>query len=254
MTAALNLRPGRFRQILGVRFFTGDVHEAIAMIRSGGLLVVPAAPALKNLPQDEEYRDALLSSDVAITDSAMMVLVWNMLQRDKVRRLSGLEYFSELVKHSDFHVPGNTFWIMANESSSRRNLSWLRDQNVAATDDDVYIAPFYPGKVSDPVLLKLLNERRPKHIVLTIGGGNQERLGLYLKRNLSYRPSIHCVGAAIAFLSGDQVYIPMWADKLQIGWLFRCVSSPGRYLPRYWSARSLFKLMVKYRDQLPVGN
>jgi UDP-N-acetyl-D-mannosaminuronic acid transferase (WecB/TagA/CpsF family) len=104
------------------------------------------------------------------------------------------------------------------------------------------------------VLLKLLNERRPKHIVLTIGGGNQERLGLYLKRNLSYRPSIHCVGAAIAFLSGDQVYIPMWADKLQIGWLFRCVSSPGRYLPRYWSARSLFKLMVKYRDQLPVGN
>lgn len=252
MTALVTPRLGRFRQILGIRFFTGDVHEAITMMKNGGLLVVPAAPALKNLPRDAEYREALLNSDVAITDSAMMVLIWNLLERDKIRRLSGLEYFSELARQPELLVPGGCFWIMASKNSARTNLHWLREQGIAVTDEDVYIAPFYPGAIVDTVLLERLSVRRPKHIVITIGGGNQERLGLYLKRSLDYQPSIHCVGAAIAFMSGDQVFIPMWADKLRLGWLFRCISSPGRYLPRYWGARSLLGLLVKYRDQLPI--
>src|SRR5450755_330198 len=162
MTAAANSK--RFRQILGIRFFTGDVYEAISMMEHGGLLVVPAAPALKNLSQDAEYRDALLNSDVAITDSAMMVMVWNMLQGDKLRRLSGLEYFSELVKQPEIQAPGNSFWIMANEESAATNVRWLREQNIAVTADDVYIAPFYPGAVSDPGLLEILEERKPKNI------------------------------------------------------------------------------------------
>jgi UDP-N-acetyl-D-mannosaminuronic acid transferase (WecB/TagA/CpsF family) len=105
--------------------------------------------------------------------------------------------------------------------------------------------------MEDPALLAILRARRPRHILVTIGGGKQERLGLYLKRNLEYRPSIHCTGAAIGFLSGDQVRIPVWADKLFMGWLFRCVSEPKQYISRYWGARKLLPLMLKYRDQLP---
>jgi UDP-N-acetyl-D-mannosaminuronic acid transferase (WecB/TagA/CpsF family) len=109
----------------------------------------------------------------------------------------------------------------------------------------------YGEVIHDPELLSILNSRCPRNIVVTIGGGTQERLGLYLKRNLDFRPAIHCVGAAIAFLSGDQVKIPVWADKLFLGWLFRCLSEPKRYVARYWSARKLFPLMLRYRDQLP---
>ena len=87
---------------------------------------------------------------------------------------------------------------------------------------------------------------------LPIGGGNQERLGLYLKRNLSYLPAIHCIGAAIAFLSGDQVHIPVWADKFYLGWLFRSLSEPKRFIPRYWAAFRLFPLMLRNRANLPA--
>ena len=92
---------------------------------------------------------------------------------------------------------------------------------------------------------------RPRHVGVRVGGGTQERLGLYLKRNLEYLPAIHCIGAAIAFLSGDQVNIPVFADKFYLGWLFRCVSEPKRYVPRYWEARKLLRLMVRYRSELP---
>jgi UDP-N-acetyl-D-mannosaminuronic acid transferase (WecB/TagA/CpsF family) len=97
----------------------------------------------------------------------------------------------------------------------------------------------------------MLTRLRPQHVVVTVGGGTQERLGLYLKRNLPYLPAIHCIGAAIAFLSGDQVHIPVWADKFYLGWLFRSLSDPKRYVPRYWDARNLFQLILRYRHELP---
>jgi UDP-N-acetyl-D-mannosaminuronic acid transferase (WecB/TagA/CpsF family) len=85
---------------------------------------------------------------------------------------------------------------------------------------------------------------------LTLGGGTQEQVGYYIKRNLDFRPAIHCIGAAIAFLSGDQVRIPEWADRLYLGWLFRCFSKSS-YVSRYWNARKLLPLILHYRDNLP---
>jgi UDP-N-acetyl-D-mannosaminuronic acid transferase (WecB/TagA/CpsF family) len=243
----------QFRSILGIEFFVGDAAQAIQRMNHGGLLVVPAAPALKNLPHDEAYRAALLGADLVITDSAFMVLLWNYLQNDSIRRLSGLEYLSALLKEPAFNEPHNSFWIMANEESAQKNCAWLRSRGINLTADDIYLAPLY-GKaqeVNDPVLIELLNRRRPRHIVATIGGGTQERLGLYLRQELDYAPAIHCVGAAIAFLSGDQVHIPVWADRMYLGWLLRCLSDPRRYLPRYWGARKLFALMVRHRSSLP---
>ncbi len=241
----------QFRQILGIRFFVGNADEAVARMSSGGLLVVPAAPALKNLAHDPAYREALQGADLVITDSAFMVMIWNRLKRDSIRRVSGLRYLSSLLKQPDFYQPGGSFWIMAGEASARRNCSWLRRRGIQLDPSDCYVAPLYGKTISDPALLRLIDERRPRHIVVTLGGGTQERLGLYLRSELDCKPSIHCVGAAIAFLSGDQVLIPVWADRMYLGWLFRCLSDPRRYMPRYWDARKLLSLMVRYGSSLP---
>jgi N-acetylglucosaminyldiphosphoundecaprenol N-acetyl-beta-D-mannosaminyltransferase len=241
----------QFRQILGIRFFVGDADEAVARMSSGGLLVVPAAPALKNLAHDSAYREALQGADLVITDSAFMVMIWNRLKRDSIRRVSGLKYLSSLLKQPDFYQPGASFWIMASEKSARKNSEWLRRRGIELAPSDCYVAPLYGKNISDPALLKLIDERRPRHIVVTLGGGTQERLGLYLRSELNCKPSIHCVGAAIAFLSGDQVLIPLWADRIYLGWLFRCLSDPRRYMPRYWDARKLLSLMIRYGSSLP---
>jgi exopolysaccharide biosynthesis WecB/TagA/CpsF family protein len=241
----------QFRQILGIRFFVGNADEAIARMSGGGLLVVPAAPALKNLAHDPGYREALQGADLVIADSAFMVMIWNRLTHDSIRRVSGLRYLSSLLKQPDFYQSDGSFWIMASEKSARRNTSWLRRQGIDLAPEDRYVAPFYGKTIDDPELLRRIEERRPRHIVVTLGGGTQERLGLYLRSELNCKPSIHCVGAAIAFLSGDQVQIPIWADRLYLGWLFRCISDPRRYMPRYWEARKLFSLMVRYGSSLP---
>ena len=241
----------QFRSILGIKFFVGDANQAVQRMKDGGLLVVPAAPALKNLPHDAGYRKALLEADLVITDSAFMVLVWNYLQHDSIRRVSGLEYLSALLKQDSFCEAHQSFWIMANEESAKTNCEWLGKQGIDLTPGDIYMAPYYGKSIRDDLLLQRIQESRPKHIVVTIGGGTQERLGLYLREHLDYTPSIHCVGAAIAFLSGDQVHIPLWADRMYLGWLLRCLSDPKRYLPRYWDARKLLALMVRHGSSLP---
>ena len=240
-----------FRKILGINFFGGTGEEAIARMKQGGLLVVPAAPALKDLSTNLGYREALLNADLCITDSAYMVLIWNLVQRDKLYRLSGLEYLRELLREPDVRRTGNTFWIMASPTSTQLNLAWLASQGIGVPDNHIYIAPMYGPQIVDPSLLERLDLLRPQHIIVTVGGGTQERLGLYLKRNLGYLPSIHCIGAAIAFLSGDQVHIPIWVDRFYLGWLYRCLSEPKRYIPRYWGARKLLSLMLQYRSELP---
>jgi UDP-N-acetyl-D-mannosaminuronic acid transferase (WecB/TagA/CpsF family) len=245
-------KSGSHHRILGIDFFDGSAQVAIAIMRNGGLLVVPAAPALKDLDRNPDYRESLLHADLAITDSAFMVLIWNRLQPNPIKRLSGLEYLRELLLETDVRQPGNTLWIMASPVSATRNLAWLAEQGITIPEDHIYMAPMYGNAaISDPALLERLNRLRPAHIIVTIGGGTQERLGLYLKRNLKYLPAIHCIGAAIAFLSGDQVYIPVWADKFYLGWLFRSLSEPKRYIPRYWDARKLLFLMLRHRGQLP---
>jgi UDP-N-acetyl-D-mannosaminuronic acid transferase (WecB/TagA/CpsF family) len=244
--------PAQTHRILGIDFFDGSAKAAIDIMRTGGLVVIPAAPALKDLDRNLAYRDALLNADLAITDSAFMVLIWNRLQPIPIKRLSGLEYLRELLLELDVRQPGNTLWIMASPVSAKRNLDWLAGQGITIPEDHIYMAPMYRGDpIADIALLERLNHLRPQHIIVTLGGGTQERLGLYLKRSLSYRPTIHCIGAAIAFLSGDQVHIPVWADKFYLGWLFRSLSEPKRFIPRYLDAFKLYPLLRRYRDRLP---
>ncbi len=243
----------RFQKVLGILFFVGGAQQAIDLLsESGGLVVVPSGPGLRTLATDSVYREALLGADLAIADSGFMVLLWNILYRPRISKLSGLKYLRTLLLQSDFRLPSNTLWVLPNRDSAERTVRWLREQDVVVSSADVYVAPHYNGCVQDPTLLQLVERRRPRHVVLCIGSGVQEPLGFYLKQRLGYLPRIHCIGAAIAFLTGDQVHIPAWVDHIGLGWLWRTVSNPRRFLPRYWEARRLAWLMVRYGKELPA--
>src|ERR1700678_2803846 len=85
-----------FQRILGIRFFVGSAEEAVEIGLRGGLVVVPAAPALVELQTNEHYREAVFNADLAITDSGLMVLIWRMLTGKKIARVSGLKYLKLL--------------------------------------------------------------------------------------------------------------------------------------------------------------
>ena len=237
--------------ILGVKFFNGTVDEAVdTMSANGGLLVVPAAPALVKLSQDEEYRRALVSADMAIADSGAMVLLWKIFTGRSVERISGLKFLKRLVARLASHPDERVLWIVPSEHAHEKTIAWLRSVNLTASAD-FYIAPRYVAQVRDDALVAKIDNHPPVHVVIGIGGGVQEKLGLYLKENLRARPAIHCIGAALAFLTGDQPPIPMWADRFYLGWLLRLLRQPRIFGPRYLNALKLPWLIFRYGADLP---
>ena len=241
-----------FQSILGIRFFVGSAEEAVQIGLRGGLVVVPAAPALVELQTNEQYREAVFNSDLAITDSGLMVLLWRILTGKKIPRVSGLKYLKLLHEMKALQPRESVLWIMPNEGARDQNLAWLRSQGYDFTESDCYIAPHYSsGQIMDDALVNFATRRKPKHIIVCLGGGTQERVGLMLKRKCDFQPCIHCIGAAIGFLTGNQVRIPTWADKFFLGWLFRCLSEPGKFVPRYWKACKLVPMMIRYREFPP---
>jgi UDP-N-acetyl-D-mannosaminuronic acid transferase (WecB/TagA/CpsF family) len=249
-------RPVNTRTILGLRFFLGTATEAVERAEPGGLVLIPAAPALKDIATNHIYREALFSADTLLTDSAFMVLAWNLLEKDKITRLSGLAYLRALLCLESFRQPGNTLWILPKTESVARTSEWLATNGISVPATHFYVAPMYDisaGKAIDPALIALIERLHPQHVVLGVGGGTQEPLGADLKLRLSYLPAIHCVGAAIAFLTGEQVGIPVLADRFYLGWLFRTVHDPVRFSRRYWEARKLLSLLRQYRDRCPVS-
>jgi len=240
-------------KILGIHFFNGSAQESVDLLKNGGLLVVPAAPALINIRKDKFYFRALLESDVAIPDSGYMVLIWNIFRTPKIRKISGWKFLTTFLNDPEIIQTDSILLVDPSSEESKANWKYLNENGFKLSSDHSYVAPWYKGEeLIDTTLLSILEHKKPKYILVNLGGGVQEKLGLYLKNNLSYKPAIICTGAAIAFLTGRQAKMPSWADKLFLGWLMRCIDKPKVFVPRYLKAFKLITLILRYGENSPL--
>jgi UDP-N-acetyl-D-mannosaminuronic acid transferase (WecB/TagA/CpsF family) len=237
-------------QILGIQFFKGETEEVFAFLKkNGGLLTVPAAPALVTIANDKEYYDALLESDIVIPDSGYMVLIWNIFFKRKINKISGLDFINFFVENIHKFKEDTFFLVNPSDVDGKINQDFLSGKGLKLEEKDIYTAPFYNGKVNDFHLLELIEAQKPKWIFINIGGGTQEKLGLFLKHKLSYSPSILCTGAALAFKTGRQVNMLSWVDDIYMGWLQRCISNPKVFVPRYFSGFKLLGMILTNKSK-----
>ena len=240
------------RRILGIEFFNGDVHEAVrSMVTHGGFLIAPSGTCFGRLREDERYRRAVLAADLAIADSGLMVVLCHLFRRQRVQRTSGLKYLKHLLATLKAAGIGGVFWILPNKRAAQKLSEWSGREALTISGEDCHVAPRYEIEVADPNLVSVMDRRRPAHVIIAIGSGAQEKLGHYLREHLSYRPGIHCIGAALGFLTGDQIAIPDWADRVFLGWLWRLFAQPRTFVPRLSRGLELPWLLWKYGEKLP---
>jgi UDP-N-acetyl-D-mannosaminuronic acid transferase (WecB/TagA/CpsF family) len=240
------------QQILGIRFFNGDVDEAVAsMFHDRGFLVAPSGTCFARLREDETYRRAVLAADLAIADSGLMIVLWRFFRRERVQRISGLKYLKHLLGRLKGDGKGDVFWILPTKTAQQKLLDWSRHEGFSVDEKNCYVAPWYGSEVEDRNLLAMVESHRPAHIIIAIGSGAQEKLGFYLRENLSYRPAVHCTGGALGFITGDQTSIPDLADRFYLGWFWRLLAQPRVFIPRLSRALELPWLIWKYGEKLP---
>tara|TARA_Y100000816_G_C26108340_1_gene590102 strand:- start:1193 stop:1912 length:720 start_codon:yes stop_codon:yes gene_type:complete len=223
-----------------IKFYNYCFEKILQKINKGGYLVAPAASALINIETNKNYYNALINSNIAILDSGFLCILLRLFKNKDVTKLSGYLF---LKKFLDLEFKKKTSFLLVNptKEDSKQNLIFLNKRNIYNIIS--YVAPIYKkNNISDKKLLKLIVKSKPNYIIINLGGEIQESLALYLRDNISFKTSILCTGAAIAFLTKRQAPINEFIDKYYLGWLFRVIYNPKKNFIRMF--RSI--LLIKY--------
>jgi N-acetylglucosaminyldiphosphoundecaprenol N-acetyl-beta-D-mannosaminyltransferase len=238
--------------ILGLDFFDGTVAAAVdEALSRRGLVVAPSGTCFTRLQRDEIYRTAMTHADLVLPDSGLMVLLWRLLRRRRIPRISGLAYLKELLGRAEFQRDRSSLWVLPNEEAREKTAAWLERHGFFVNAENFCVAPIYGSNVEDPALLDRIQSGRAGHVVIALSGGVQEKLGFFLRENAGYRPAIHCIGGALGFITGYQIAIPNWADRLYLGWFLRLLANPRKFLPRALGAFALPGMILKYGEEMP---
>ena len=224
-----------------IKFYSGDYDQIKYEFDKGGVLVAPAASALANIDTDKQYYSSLKNSKIAILDSGFFCILLRIFRFQKVKKLSGFLFLKTFL--DNFKNQQKILFIDPSKKSNILNIKFLKSKKII--NFKTYIAPNYNKKFFDLKLLNLINNYKPKYIVINIGGGSQEPLAIYINKNIKYNASIMCTGAALAFMTGEQAPINKFIDKIYLGWLTRIIWNPKLYLGRILKSFKIIKFFFK---------
>lgn len=227
-----------------IKFLSINKKEFDKLILNNGLFVFPSGPGLASIDNDKIYFYSLKNADYVFFDSGFFVLLLRLLKNISVEKFSGYKFLNLFFKYLKLNKNKSIFFIDPNINYSNSNKKYLKKLGVKKIHN--YVAPLYNTKnLIDKSLISKINKAKPDFIMTNIGGGVQEILGMYLKKNLKNKTTIICTGGAIDFFTGNQAPINNFLDKFYLGWITRIFFSPRIFFLRYLKATSLIKLVIK---------
>lgn len=226
-----------------ITFSNIDYNKFNKYISKKGLFVFPAGPALASIDDSKEYYKSIQKADLVFFDSGFFVLLLKIFKNISVDKFSGYKFLNLFFNYLKKNNKKKIFCIDPNLNFSSSNKLYIKNLGVKHVYN--YVAPKYiKKKLIDKKLLKLINKIKPNIIVINIGGGTQEVLGLYLRDKVNIKPTILCTGGAISFFTGDQAPINFFIDKYYLGWLVRLIFNPFLFFKRYLVGLKLIPMVV----------
>ena len=214
-----------------------------------GLFVFPAGPALVNIEKSKKYYESIKKADLVFFDSGFFVLLLKIFKNIGVDKFSGYKFLRLFFDYLKKNKNKKVFCIDPNLKFSKSNKIFLKNLGLKKIYN--YLAPKYQAKsLSDKKLLKKIKKIKPDFIMTNIGGGTQEILGLYLKKNLKFKTTILCTGAAISFFTKDQAPINSLIDRLYLGWFIRLIFNPFVFTERYLYSLRLIPMLISSKIKI----
>ena len=226
-----------------IRFNNIDAKNFDRCISKKGLFVFPAGPALASIQKSNEYYKSIQRADLVFFDSGFFVLLLKIFKNINVKKFSGYKFLGLFFDYLKLNKKKSIFSIDPSFEFSKSNKSYFKNLGLKKIYN--YIAPKYnSSELIDQRLLNLLNKVKPNFILINIGGGTQEVLGLYLKEKLGFKPTILCTGAAISFFTKDQAPINNFVDRFYLGWFLRLIFNPLIFFKRYIFGLKLIPMVI----------
>lgn len=232
-----------FQKITFNNFQDNDFEK---IILKKGYFVFPAAPALITIENSKKYYESLLKADYVFFDSGFFVLLLKIIKNISVNRFSGYKFLKFFFRYLKKNKKKIVFSIDPNHKSLQSNRSYFKKLGINKIYN--YVAKKYTSdNIVDKKLLNLIKKVKPNFIIINIGGGKQEILASFLKKNLKNKQTIICTGAAISFFTGEGEPVNSIIDKIYLGWLIRLILNPKIFLKKFIKSLYLFKMVIKDR-------
>ena len=239
-------------KIFNINFIDAKYNDVKSLLDKGGLLVAPSGPGLASIKNDIKYHTSLKNADIVLFDSGYLCLLLRVIKNIKVKKFSGPLFLKKFLSNLKQKNRKKIFLVDPSKDESDTNKKYFKTLNINQIYQ--YVSPIYKrGKIYDTKLLNRINKIKPKYIIINLGGNVQEVLGYYLKKNLNYKPSIICTGAAISYFTKKQATIPDFLDKIYLGWLVRCLFNPLKFIPRYLSAFKLYFIFIYDKNNIKLN-
>tara|TARA_B100000085_G_scaffold81406_1_gene73409 strand:+ start:3698 stop:4432 length:735 start_codon:yes stop_codon:yes gene_type:complete len=230
-----------FEKITFVNFKHNELDK---ILKKNGLFLFPSAPGLASIYSQKKYYYSLKKADLVFFDSSFFVFLLKFFKNISPTRFSGFKFLKLYFRFLKKDKNSKIFLIDPSINKSRNNIEFIRKLGVKKNKIHSTVAPFYnPNNINDKNLIQQINKFKPNIILINIGGGIQEVLGSYLKKNIKFNCKIICTGAAISFFTKDQAPINDFIDKFYLGWLVRSIFNPFSFPKRLLYALKLINIV-----------
>lgn len=227
--------------LLGLVIDSVGIDDAVCILRSAAerkkpyLMSTPNVNFLVNSLRNQEFRDAVLDSDLCVADGMPLVWISRFLGLPILERVAGSDIFERLKKpDSESQRKLSVFFFGGADGVGRRAGDSLNSMNGSLR----YAGSMEPGfgsieDMSHPDDISSINESNADFLVVALGAV-KGHLWLEKNKNNLHIPIRSHLGAVINFESGKIGRAPGIVVRLGLEWLWRIKEEP-RLWRRYWS-------------------
>lgn len=232
--------------IAGVKIDNITKLEALkqieSFVNSGSphYVVTPYSEIMVFAMDDEKYRDAINSSDLALADGAGVVWAAGVFGHKINERITGRQFVYDIVKlasdkNYSLALVGGTDNVAAQAAYELKKMF-----------PDLKINLALSGRPFEENIVKEINDSNSDILLIAYSPPKQE---LWLHQNFKKLNSKVAIGLGGTFdyLAGKRALPPNFMHKLGLEWLWRLVTQPWR-VRRIWNAVPVFVFKIwKYK-------
>ena len=179
--------------------------------------------------REPAFRRAIVDSYGIFCDGVGLALAGLVLNRSKVHRVYGFEFFVALSRELSARRLGRVFFLGGTDDSIQELLQRYRAQYPGTRHIDFY-APPYKDEFSDADISDMagrINAFNTQILWVGLGSPKQEKILHRLMRMCD----VSCgaaIGAVFDFYAGRVTHSPEWVRRLGLQWAHRLVLEPRR--------------------------
>jgi N-acetylglucosaminyldiphosphoundecaprenol N-acetyl-beta-D-mannosaminyltransferase len=191
--------------------------------------------------QDPAMRAALVGSDAIFCDGVGLSIASRILNRNRVHRVYGYDFFLALSSAMSERQEGRVFFLGGTNDSIRDLLSRFRAQFPGIRHVEGYAPPFKAVFSREDIddMAKRVAASQANVLWVGLGSPKQEKIMLELVP-LCHLKCAGAIGAVFDFYTDRVPHAPAWVRNLGLQWIHRLVLEPGRLWKRTFVSMPLF--------------